>query len=362
MPNAQPLSQHPRIALVLGGGGLKGFAHVGALRALEERGIRPTHFAGTSIGALMAAAYVTGTSVADLTERARRLRRRDVFRINHVGMLLERMKSQSIYLEEPLRELTRSVVAHVRFDELTTPLLVNTVDVERGTQVVWGLPSHRDVYVDDAVYASCALPGFFPPGRVDGRVCIDGGTIDNLPVSAVAPFVDAVIAVDVGISDLAHAEMGGGRGFASISMRALMVLMHAVQGAPLARWSGPPMLLVRPPVASFDWFRFDVADELIELGYTATLEALRDFDVCLRSASGIFPRHSVQLAVDPAKCNGCGLCVANAPETMALDLQGKAFPQSEVVTWSPADGEFVRHCPTGAIEARRILPVMKAAS
>src|SRR3954469_602627 len=166
-----------RIALVLGGGGMKGFAHIGVLRALEAAGVRPTCYAGTSIGALIAAAYVGGMSLDEMERRALGLRRRDLFRINHVGMLLERMRSPSIYLEEPLRALCSNAVPAGTFDQLSTPLLVNTVDVERGTQVVWGLPGLRDVRVDDAVYASCALPGFFPPGRVDGRLCIDGGTI-----------------------------------------------------------------------------------------------------------------------------------------------------------------------------------------
>ena len=95
----------PRIAVVLGGGGLKGFAHIGALRALEEAGIRPTLFAGTSIGALIASAHVGGMPLDTMAQRANALKRRDVFRINHVGMLLERMRSRSMYMEEPLRAL-----------------------------------------------------------------------------------------------------------------------------------------------------------------------------------------------------------------------------------------------------------------
>ncbi len=106
-----------RIALVLGGGGMKGFAHLGVLRALEEAGIRPTCFAGTSIGALIAAAYLGGMSLEEMERRALGLRKRDVFRINHVGMLFERMRSPSIYLEEPLRALCSNAVPPTTFDE-----------------------------------------------------------------------------------------------------------------------------------------------------------------------------------------------------------------------------------------------------
>ncbi len=361
MPNATRLDG-ARIALVLGGGGLKGFAHIGVLRALAEYGLRPTHYAGSSIGALIAAAWVTGASHELLAERARALRRRDLFRINHVGMLLERMRSPSIYLEEPMRRLIGSVVPHVRFDDLATPLFVNTVDLERGTQLVWGLRGYRDVYVDEAVYASCALPGFFPPGRVDGRVCIDGGTVDNLPVTAVAPTVDALIAVDVGNSDVEADDRVATSGFASISMRAATVMMHALQATPLQHWSGPPLLLVRPRVSQFGWFRFDATDEVIAAGYEATIEALRHVDLWLRAEGGVYPRRLMQVAVDRAKCNGCGLCVAGAPGLLSLDRQGIAVPRREVVEWSPADGEFVRHCPTGALGVRPVMPALEAAS
>src|ERR1041385_4604361 len=104
-----------RIALVLGGGGMKGFAHIGVMQALEERGIVPTLFAGTSIGALLGAARVGGMPISEMRARAESLRRRDLFRLNHFGMLLERMRSPSIYLEEPLRDLCRSIVPALRF-------------------------------------------------------------------------------------------------------------------------------------------------------------------------------------------------------------------------------------------------------
>src|SRR5256885_2179831 len=117
-----------RIAIVLGGGGMKGFAHIGVMQALEERGIIPTLYAGTSIGAMLAAARLGGMSIDDLCRRAESLRRRDLFRLNHFGMLMERMRSPSIYLEEPLRDLTRAVVPAGKFSDLPTSLLVNTVD------------------------------------------------------------------------------------------------------------------------------------------------------------------------------------------------------------------------------------------
>jgi len=342
-----------KIALVLGGGGIKGFAHIGVLKALEERGLRPARYAGTSIGAMVAAAAVAGMSPDELARRAESLRRRDLFRINHFGMLMDRMKSQSIYLEEPLRALCDAIVPSGTFDDLPTQLLVNTVDIERSTQVVWGLPGLRDVSVRDAVYASCSLPGFYPPGRVDGRLCVDGGVIDNMPAAISALGMDMIIAVDVGSSDTTLVPGIGQQGFASIYMRSATTMMHALQQFPLTQWSGPPMLLIRPKVGS-DWLSFSNSVQHIREGYRAAAKALEHIDTYIEQPGGIFPRKRVELSVSRDKCIGCGLCAALAPTYFGLDSSGKAFARTKAVEWSSAEGDFVHHCPTLAIDATRI--------
>lgn len=347
---AERAPNQPRIGLVLGGGALKGLAHIGALRAIEEAGIRPTLFAGTSIGAMIAAAAACGSTAEQLHQRALRFRRRDLFRINHFGMLMERMLSRSIYLEAPLRSLCDELVADGGFDDLMTPLLVTAVDIERGVPLVFGRPGLRDVRVRDAVYASCALPGFFPPGVVGGRTCIDGGTTDNLPVAIAGQEVDALIAVDVGIADVPVATGVAAQGFASIFMRAATMMMHEQQQHALELWSTPPLLLVRPPVSHIGWFSFAHTEELLELGYTATRDALAHLDVMLKATGGIFPRREVRIVVDRAACTGCALCVARAPDVMALDAEQKAVPVTEKHDWSPADSAFVQCCPEGAID------------
>lgn len=345
-----------RLALVLGGGGLKGLAHLGVLRALAERKIVPEIVAGTSIGALIGAAAASGIPLEDMERRALALKRTNVFRLNRSAMLRQRQHAISIYMEEPLRALCTAIVPPVRFDELHKPVLVNTVDLQQGSQLVWGLPGLRDVPMVDAVYASCALPGFFPPGMVGDRVCADGGVIDNLPVAIAAAGMDAVIAVDVGTSDVPrHAEILT-TGFASIYMRAATTMMHALQLAPLSRWKSPPMLLIRPRISHISWFSFSHTAELIDAGYRAAHEALAGYDDCLAEPGGIFPRRQVRLGVIRPRCISCGLCAALAPDVMALDEDRKAYPRSPIVEWSPADGDFVHHCPTLAITAEPVDP------
>jgi len=341
-----------RVALVLGGGGLKGFAHIGVLRALDERGIDPVSYAGTSIGALIAAARVGGVTLDEMTDRALLLRKRDLFRINHLGMLLERMRSPSLYLEGPLRDLVTGAVPSGTFRELPRKLLVNTVDVERGTRMVWGLPGLEDVSVCDAVYASCALPGFFPPGDVGGRSCIDGGTIDNLPTDIASLGAEAVVAVDVGSADLGRVPDITSHGFAAIYMRAATIMMHSLQNSALSDYKGPPMLLVRPRVGQRDWFSFAHAGEMIDAGYAAAASALDQVGDLLLSPGGIYPHRMVSIDVNRQRCIGCGICVALAPRVMAMDSNKKAYAHASPLLWSPADGEFVQQCPTEAITVK----------
>jgi NTE family protein len=342
-----------RIALVLGGGGMKGFAHIGVLQALAERGIRPTLFAGTSIGALFAAACANGASVDDLARRAIAMRRRDLFRLDPIGMLRERLASPSIYLEGPLRGLVETVVPRGTFADFPTPLLVNTVDLERATQVIFGTPGLQDVNIQDAVYASCALPGIFPPGKVGNRVCVDGGVVDNLPVQIAALWADLVIAVDVGSSEMRPLKDVHSRGFANIYMRAATTMMHALQQYPLESWSGPPMILIRPRCDG-DWLSFANTEQSIAEGRRAADAALAGFEAYLEQEGGIYPRRHVELDVARERCIGCGLCVSLAPSIMGLDSTGKAFTRTKVVEWSPADGDFVGACPTNAIIAKTI--------
>jgi NTE family protein len=351
-----PREGPPRVALVLGGGGLKGFAHIGVLRALEARGVRPSLYAGTSIGALIAAAAASGCPTDELADRAQRLARRDLFQLNHYAMLVGRMRAESLYAAEPLRALVDQVVPAGAFDDGRAPLLVSTVDVARATQVVWGLRGLRAVPVRDAVYASCALPGFFPPGCVGGRTCVDGGTIDNLPIAAAAlaadrPPPDLIVAVDVGNAEFAHEADIHRRGFAAVFMRSASVMMHALQSAALERWQGPPVLLVRPRVGHIGWFTFGRARDFVDAGYEAATAALAHWDAALAAGGGIHPRRLVRVEVDRARCTGCGLCAALAPAAMALDARGKAVPRAPAFAWSPADGGFVGQGPTRALRA-----------
>ena len=213
----------------------------------------------------------------------------------------------------------------------------------------------HDVRVNYAVYASCALPGFFPPGRVDGRV--HRRRYDRQSAVAIAAqHADAVIAVDVGSSDLSHNTDASAQGFAATYMRAATVMMHALQVSPLSQWSGPPMFLIRPRLGHVGWLSFSHTPEVMAEGYRAAREAMAQLPECLAAKGGVYPRAAYRLSVDRDLCTGCGFCAAIAPNVMGMDSRGKAYAKTEIVDWCSADGDFVRHCPTDAITATRLTP------
>ena len=347
-----------RFALVLGGGGMKGLAHVGALRALEERGWMPDVVVGTSMGALLGAAWANGFSTAELADVALSLERSDVFHIARRQIATKLIRAPAIYGGAPLDELIHGFVGGLTFEELDRRLVVASVDLNSGMQLYWGLPGLSRASVADAVLASCALPGFFPPREVEGHFCVDGALADNLPVGLAATLgVEGIVAVDVGASSVLRAETQD-EGFAAIFARATEIVFQQILEVRLSRWAAPPLLLVQPRVEHVPMFSFEHTRELIDEGYRAMDAALDLAGDAIRSATGgIFPRRPISVGVDRERCIGCGQCVARAPDgTFRMDEYGKAVGPSAPQEWSPVDGGFIRHCPTYAITARPALP------
>ena len=260
--------------LVLSGGGLKGLAHVGVLKALEERGRRPAVIVGSSMGSMIAGAWAAGMGLDEMEQRALAVRRRDVFRVAHVDMAIRRMQASALYRREPLDALLESIVGDRTFNDLHAPLLVNTVDLLAGQQVTWGLPGRRSARVADAIYASCALPGVFPPREIDGHYYVDGAVIENLPVRVAATAgTGDIIAVNVAATS-APRTLAETEGFIATYVRGLEIVMQTQIEGLLRDWSGPPLTLIEPRVAHIGMFSFHQTRELIDEGYRATREAL----------------------------------------------------------------------------------------
>lgn len=345
-----------RITLVLSGGGLKGLAHIGVFRALRERGLTPSLVIGSSMGSLIAAAWASGMPVREMELRARLVRRRHVFQVARVDMALQRLLAPAIYRREPLDELITSLIGDCRFDDLKHPLLINTVDLQSGRQVFWGLPGRRDALVADAVFASCALPGIFPPREIGGRFYIDGAVIENLPVRiAETVSQDPVIAVNLTGTSVERLPEET-QGFAATYIRGLEIVMQSQSQGGLTGWEGSPLLLIQPAVTHISMFSFSQTPELIREGYRATIEALDALSTPLHQMKrGLHPRRRVRVAVDPATCIGCRLCTLRAPDVFRM-AGAKAEVIDPVRDWSPLDGHYVHECPVGAISYTELTP------
>ncbi|NOT08818.1 MAG: 4Fe-4S binding protein, partial [Gemmatimonadales bacterium] len=340
-----------------GRGGLKGLTHIGALRALEERGLVPEAVIGCSMGSLVAAAWAIGMPIDEMENRALAVERKDVFRIAHFDMALKRMLAPAVYRREPLDQLIQSIVGDVTFGELERQLVINTVDLNSGQQVLWGLPGLREARVADAVFASCALPGILPPREIAGRVCIDGAVLENLPVrAALALNRLPIVAIDVGGTRVERTGVER-KGFVTTYSRGLEIVMQTLAAEHLHDWSGPPVVLVRPKVERISMFAFNRTPYLIAEGYRALHETLAALPEGLDALPpGIHPQREVRVRVDPERCVGCGACVARAPEIFHMTGRGLAEATAEAQWWSPLGDHLLTACPTHAISAEQTWP------
>jgi NTE family protein len=265
----------PRVVLVLGGGGMKGMAHLGAYKALEEAGIRPACIVGCSIGALVGALFASGRRWNEIVPLALGLGRDDVLAVNRRALLPLGLRAQSVWVGERLQALIRRTIPARTFAELDPPLVVVAVDYQKGAPVYFGTGALRDVPLHDALYASAALPVLFPPARIHGRVYVDGGVADPLPIEAAAEFgADLVIAVDVGSAGEDFEGLGPEHGLVAIHQRAAAIATAHLTIRTLRAWRGPPLVYVRPNVAGYSGFEFGATRELIEEGYRAARRAL----------------------------------------------------------------------------------------
>ncbi len=185
MPTMTPARTN-RIGLALGSGSARGWAHIGVIRALADAGIKPDIVCGTSIGALVGAAYVGG-ELDRLEDWVRSLR------LQTVVSFLDFSLNGGLIKGDKLIDFFRSHFVDRDMQELERPFGAVATDLQRGREV-W----LRDGQVTDAVRASIALPGLFTPVQRDGRWLVDGGLVNPVPVSLCrAMGADIVIAVDL---------------------------------------------------------------------------------------------------------------------------------------------------------------------
>jgi len=254
-PDGVESKRMPAIGIALGGGFARGIAHIGVLKVLEEEGIPVRMVAGTSVGALIGAAYCSGLTIAELEEVAHKVRFTTFVRwtLSRCGFASnDRMVS---FLTRTLKMQT--------FEELRIPLGVTATDFNTGEGVVF-----RTGPIIDPVRASCAYPGMFLPVEVGGRWMVDGMLSHPVPTRPLREMgAERVLAVHLRgqwskTSAPRHLFDVIGQSFAIAQDRMSPV------------WRSAADIVIEPDVAGFDYDDFKRADELMRVGELAMRRAL----------------------------------------------------------------------------------------
>ena len=248
-------SATPPVALVLGSGGARGLAHLLVLETLDELGLKPAAMTGASIGAIIGAAYASGIAGRDLREHFETLffNRTDVMarlwkaRVGRVKDLFARNPGNPVLVDgEALLDLFWPTSVPDTFEDLDIPLTVIATDFYQHCEI--RLKSGSLV---SAVAASMAMPALVKPVQIDGRVLIDGGAINPLPIE---PFLDTdqiMIAVDVSGGPKTAASLPGP--FAAMIGAAQIMQAALVQQKLQFR---QPHILLKPDVIGFQALDF----------------------------------------------------------------------------------------------------------
>ena len=278
-----------KVVLVLGGGGAKSIAHAGAWRALREQGAEIVHIVGTSMGAVLGAAFAGGSTPEQVVETARSLKARDIAMIDPLAFVKGLFATSLLKASVVKRTIGRFVSA-TRFADLRIPLTVTTTDVESGELVLFGAGTAigpvrhlgADAPLLEVLYASCALPLYFPPAELCGRRLGDGGLRTTLPIEVAAGIGsgDLVVAVDVGPGfDEPPAPPRSGLlppPLIRAHGEAIRIMMAAETERAIAAWPerAPRLVVVRAVAEREATFARGQTDRYVAAGYAATRAAL----------------------------------------------------------------------------------------
>lgn len=279
----------PRIGLVLSGGGARGAAHVGVLEMLEREGVPVDCVAGTSMGAVIGGLYAAGLSPAEIHTALLRMDWAEIFsddedrreksfrRKSDDDLLLVKAKPgfdlREFELKVPagliegqragvaLRELTLPVAGVHDFDRLPIPFRAVATDIGAGEAVVL---DHGDLA--EAMRASMAVPGVFTPVRLEGRLLVDGGVTNNLPVD-VARGMGADVLIVVDVSTPLH-DPEKVDSFLMITDQLVNILTRNNTDARLGTL-GPADILLVPELAGIGSAAFDRIEDIVPAGFTA---------------------------------------------------------------------------------------------
>ncbi len=266
-----------KTALVLSGGGSRGALQVGLYQALHDLGIELDLIIGSSTGAVNGAFIAAGVPPAELARLWRSVQPKDFYALN--GKLLRGpLRIKSLLDNRRLRTFLRRHLPIKRFEELDTPLVVTGTCLQTGEPLYF---THGDIL--DALLASTAIPGLFPPVELAGRQVIDGGIADNVPLgAAIERGADTVIAMLCICCDAIPYPV---HGWWNILQHSLSIAIDRKYRSDLRHYHSKARLIVMEPRAGLDvgLLDFSRVGHLISLGYEHALVELKRNDLAPRS-------------------------------------------------------------------------------
>jgi NTE family protein len=350
--------RRPRIVLVLGGGGMRGMAHIGVLRAMRKLGLTADAIVGTSIGSLIGAATAGGRSIEEIEGLIGELHKGDYFRLNTLKFLLQGVRAPSLFQGERFRQRLEEILPRKSFRELTTPFYCNAVRLETAGAVFWGVRGFDDLSLVDAVYSSCALPGIFEPFEKNGYSYMDGGIVDSVPLrfaKTLSP--DVIIAVDLSVK--AHFKPPAYKNrVLNTMLRAFEIAQDVLVEQALHMHVDYRTALLQPKVAHLSRFDFNDVPDIVRRGEEEALRVLtshaatRDLVRCDPAdelACPVVARDYVNVRIDPAACIGCGMCEAVCETDAFVAGPERASVRKPRNYECTRDHACARNCPTGAI-------------
>lgn len=244
------------VGVALSGGATLGAAHVGAMRAIIEARVPIDCLGGTSIGAVAAALYAFDTPIESIEEVA--------LEMSWLGISSFSPSRMGLLANRKLGDILAEHIGDPCFDEASIPLAVIATDISKGEKVV--LSEGR---VLPAVMGSACVPGVFQPVEHDGRLLVDGGLVENLPISAVRQLgARSIIGID--LNRRRHYRKP--EDLIDVVLNATDI---AINSTTRVQARDAIDLLISPPLSSYSRFRSGRGEQLVEEGYRAAHEALK---------------------------------------------------------------------------------------
>ncbi len=352
-------SRRPRTVLVLGGGGMRGMAHIGVLKTLAELGIGYDAIVGTSIGSLIGAMAASGRSIEEMEETVARVQKGDYFRLNFIKFFLKGTHAPSMYRGETFRERLAEILPDGGFDQLRVPFYCNAVRLETGGSVFFGTPGFDQVSLVDAVYASCALPGVFEPLEHDGYSYMDGGIVDSVPLRFAKTLrPELTIAVDLSIKSTFKTPNWKSRMLSTL-YRSFEIVEEVLVEHTLHMHVDYRTVLIQPKVGHLARFDFDDVPGVVAIGETearrvltshAATRAMVPTDRVIEGLTcPVEPRDYVSVHIDPTLCIGCGMCEMVCETEAFVGGGERASVRKRANYECTRDHACSRNCPTSAI-------------